>query len=169
VENLLRFLIARGITRVNLNGFRPVGRGRWREELAVDRLAAQPALQRISDNGFSTKIAPSDLAISPLQTHCGVGHFLNIMPDGDVFPCHVLTNPEFRCGNVREQSLTEICRRGGLLGALADLDFRELAMQEARVSTLTRQGICLGTVYKETGLLSIWPRHLPLVQIHGST
>jgi radical SAM protein with 4Fe4S-binding SPASM domain len=40
------------------------------------------------------------------------------MPNGDVFPCHVLTEREFRGGNVREQSLVEICRRNGLLGQL---------------------------------------------------
>jgi MoaA/NifB/PqqE/SkfB family radical SAM enzyme len=62
------------------------------------------------------------------------------MPNGDVFPCHVLTEREFRCGNVREQRLVEICRRNGLLGQLRRLDFHTLAQADERVAGLTRPG-----------------------------
>jgi MoaA/NifB/PqqE/SkfB family radical SAM enzyme len=71
------------------------------------------------------------------------------MPNGDVFPCHVLTAPEFRCGSVRVQSLAEICRRDGLLGRLQRRDFG-LAWNE-RLGALAPIGHCLGEV---PGLLS---------------
>ena len=91
-----------------------------------------------------------------------MGQFLNVLPNGDVFPCHVLIDREFRCGNVREESLIGICRRNGLLGALAALDFREVARQDASVAELTHPHTCMGVVYAQTGSLPIWQSSIPL-------
>ena len=99
------------------------------------------------------------------QSHCGVGQFLNILPNGDVFPCHVLTEPEFLCGNVRERPLREICNRNGLLGALADSDFRKLAMQEGQVESLIQPYSCMGEVYAKTRGLAVWRNNFPLVPL----
>ena len=84
------------------------------------------------------------------------------MPNGDVFPCHVLTDREFRCGNLREQSLVEICSRNGLLGRLSALNFQELAKEDARLSSLTNQETCLGHVYATTRSLPVWKNNLAL-------
>jgi hypothetical protein len=73
----------------------------------------------------------------------------------------VLIAREFRCGNVREQSLLEICRRNGLLGQLWALDFKTMAQQDERVAELTRPGTCLGNVYAKTKALPVWNRNLP--------
>ena len=84
------------------------------------------------------------------------------MPNGDVFPCHVQTQPEFRCGNLREQELLEICRRAGLLGQLQALDFRELAGRDRRLAPLGERPVCMGTVYAETRSLPVWAESLPM-------
>jgi len=78
------------------------------------------------------------------------------MPNGDVFPCHVLTNPEFHCGNVRETSLLDICRRDGFLGKLQSLDFSELARQDKRLASLIESETCMGTIYFKTRSLQVW-------------
>lgn len=88
------------------------------------------------------------------------------MPNGDVFPCHVLTEREFRCGNVREQSLLEICRRAGLLGELRALDFQELARQDERVAPLTNPGTCMGNAYAKTRELPVWRKNLPTLHVN---
>ena len=85
------------------------------------------------------------------------------MPNGDVFPCHVLTQREFRCGNVREQSLLEICQRSGLLGQLQDLDFPTMAQADERVAELTQPGTCLGNVFAQTKTLPVWKKALPVL------
>jgi hypothetical protein len=74
----------------------------------------------------------------------------------------VLTQREFCCGNVREQSLLEICHRNGLLGHLQALDFRELARQDQRVASLMRAQACMGNVYSKTRSLAVWGNNLPL-------
>jgi hypothetical protein len=74
----------------------------------------------------------------------------------------VLIDREFRCSNVRGQSLLEICRRNGLLGELRTLDFQELARQDERVLPLTRPNTCMGTVYANTKELAVWRENLTM-------
>ncbi len=162
LEELLCFLMKKKITRINLNPFRPIGRGRghwkWRAKPTQVRAAVQRAWQRC----YPDQPMPAEPASPAMPHNCGVGYFLNIMPNGDVFPCHVLTDREFRCGNVREQSLVEICRRSGLLGKLADLDFAELARQDKEVAELIQPSTCMGNIYAQTRSRVIWANSLPL-------
>lgn len=156
LEELLCLLIERKITRINLNGFRPMGRGAGHGEWQAHPATVREAVRRAWARCYPDVTALPEPLEPEAQTNCGVGSFLNIMPNGDVFPCHVLTAREFRCGNVREQSLLEICRRTGLLGQLQSLDFNALAQQDARVAELTRPGVCLGNVYAKTKSLPVW-------------
>jgi len=162
---LLRFLVQRRITRVGLNGFRPIGRGARYHEWTVTLEELQPALQQVWSACFPDQSIPIARYGTDCQSHCGVGHFLNIMPNGDVFPCHVLTQPEFRCGNIREQGLHEICRRNGLLGDLSKLDFKELAKMDGRLQGLTRPGECMGTVYAKTKSSFVWQERLQMLTV----
>src|SRR5205085_7212522 len=116
LEELLCLLISKKLTLINLNRFPPIGRGRGHWELMADQKAADEATRRAWRRCFPNRPVPPEPPAPEGQSHCGVGSFLNILPDGDVFPCHVLTEREFRCGNVREQNLYEICWRVGLLG-----------------------------------------------------
>ena len=162
LEELLCFLIQKKFTRINLNGFRPIGRGKGHDEWRADPEAVRAAVRRAWARSYPDQPAPPEPPEPETQCHCGVGQFLNILPNGDVFPCHVLTDREFRLGNVREQSLVDICRRNGLLGALADLDFQELARQEGGVADLTRPRTCMGVVYAKTKSLPVWGNNLPM-------
>ncbi len=162
LEDLLCLLAGRNITRVNLNLFRPIGRGRNQRFLMVEPEQVRAAVRRAWDRAFPGLPAPEEPSGPVSWANCGVGSFLNIMPGGDVFPCHVLNRPEFRCGNIRQDSLTEIRRRSGLLGRLQALDFGELARTEPRVAELTRPGACMGEVYAATRDLAVWGDNLPL-------
>ncbi len=162
LEELICFLLKRKITRINVNGFRPIGRGKGREEWRPDLLAASKVVERASGQLYPERNVLPQAAESHTQRHCGVGQFLNIMPNGDVFPCHVLTRSEYRCGNVREQSLVEICGQNGLLGELAQLDFREMAKDEPRLTELAQGSTCMGNVYAKTRDLKLWKTKLSL-------
>lgn len=165
LEELLCLLMEHKISRINLNGFRPIGRGKGHEEWRAERQEISSAVQRAWARCHPNEPLPPEPQESVCQSHCGVGQFLNILPNGDVFPCHVLIDREFRCGNVREQPLTEICRRNGLLGALADLDFQELARQDDQVSQLTHPNTCMGVVYAKTKSLPVWSNNLPVIPL----
>ncbi len=168
LEELLCLLIEKKITRINLNGFRPIGRGAGHWEWRAQTEAVREAVRRAWERCYPNESAPPEPPEPETQTNCGVGSFLNIMPNGDVFPCHVLTQREFRCGNVREQSLLEICQRSGLLGQLKDLDFPTMAQADERVTELTQPGTCLGNVYAQTKSLSVWKKALPVLPVSRS-
>jgi radical SAM protein with 4Fe4S-binding SPASM domain len=164
LEELLCFLIEKKLTRINLNGFRPIGRGRGHLELGVNPNEVRQAVLRAWVRCYPDRPPPPEAPGPESCSNCGAGSFLNIMPNGDVFPCHVLTQQEFRCGNAREQSLLEICRRSGLLGQLQALDFHELACQDERLTPLARPS-CMGEIYAKTKSLSVWRSNLPFLEL----
>lgn len=168
LEDLICLLAKKDITRINFNILRPIGRGQGHPEWQTDAAEVRAAFRRAWRRCYPDQPVPEEPCKPETQTHCGAGQFLNIMPNGDVFPCHVLTDPEFRCGSVREQSLLEICRQSGLLDQLASLDFREVAHQDQQVESLSRAGTCMGTVYAQTKASSAWRTSLPLLGVQRS-
>jgi MoaA/NifB/PqqE/SkfB family radical SAM enzyme len=165
LEELLCLLIKKNFTRINLNGFRAIGRGNANMEWAVNPDDVRRIVLRAWARCFPDQPMPTDHLERGACSNCGVGSFLNIMPNGDVFPCHVLTGSEFRCGNLREQSLLDICRRQGFLGQLQALNFQELANQDEQVASLARPGTCMGEVYSKSKSLPVWRNNLPLLQV----
>ena len=160
LEELLCFLYAREIRRVSLNMLRPIGRaiGRW--DLRANAREVMAIVERVNKR-FAPDAHSTPEPLRNECANCGVGQFLNILPNGDVFPCHVLTRPEFRCGNVRESSLLDICVTHGLLNELSQLDFGSLASRDNRLSELGRKGVCMGNVYAKTDDVDVWREELP--------
>jgi len=153
LEALIEFLVKRGITRINVNVMRAIGRGAahpsWTP--AVDDVRARAA------GALTRWIGPRPAADNDRRTrHCGVGHYLNITARGDVFPCHVLKNPTFRCGSIRQSSLVDICAESGLLGRLRNLDFVDIAARDKRFTDLTKPESCMGVRFSSTRRESRW-------------
>lgn len=165
LEELMCLLIKKNFIRINLNGFRPIGRGHANMEWAVNPDNVRGIISRAWARCFPDQPMPPAHLERGTCSNCGVGSFLNIMPNGDVFPCHALTGSEFRCGNLREQSLLGICRRQGFLGQLQALKVQELVNQDEQVASLTRPGTCMGEVYSKTKSLAVWRNNLPLLQV----
>lgn len=57
---------------------------------------------------LETEPAPSTFENDLNDLAGPLGYSLNIHPDGDIYPCHLLRFPEFVAGNVRKESLAEI-------------------------------------------------------------
>ena len=160
LEELLHLLTQQKITRININGFRPIGRGKGHEEWISDMHMVHAILQRVRRRFYADDFKTADALAMESQSNCGAGQFLNILPNGDVFPCHVLLDREFRCGNVRQASLVDICSHNGLLGNLAALDFHQLAMHDDRLAPLTKPNTCMGNIYAQTRGLPVWGNNL---------
>jgi MoaA/NifB/PqqE/SkfB family radical SAM enzyme len=150
LADLLCLLVERNITRISLNPLRPVGRGRryrgWRPESTPLSAAMREAWQRC----YPGRPAPFDREPEARLT-CAAGSFLNVMPNGDVFPCHVLTAPEFRCGNVRDQRVAELCSNDGLLGDLQRLRSRAGAIRDEGLAARVRTFGCIDQEGPEHG------------------
>lgn len=163
LRQLLSFLVSRGVTHIRVNLLAQAGRAEEHRELELEIDAGRNLLGGALGAIGATPGGMCSTREPDTRPHCGVGHFLNILPNGDVFPCHVLMMPEFRCGNLREAPLREIADRH-LLERLRTLDFEALAAADLRLAALVRPFNCLGRVYAETHQLSVWKRVLPLLQ-----
>ncbi len=163
LEKLISLLLSRGIRRINVNEFKAIGRGAKRADLRPNSVRAQEIVSRLLDQHHSS----ANISISS-QSHknCGVGHYINIAANGDVYPCHVLTQPEFHCGNIRNDKLQAICRRHGLLGQLQEMDFQNIAQSAPTLRGLAHQNVCMGTVFAETRNDAPWHELLPLSDIN---
>lgn len=161
LEELLCQLFQMRLVRVNLNGFRAIGRGQGHPEWRANPSLVRDAIDRARNRCGVEPLPRVALLHSTPQHNCGVGQFLNVMPNGDVFPCHVLTDPRFRLGNVRDQSLLQICSAHGLLSQLASLDLPRLAGADGRLNGLLDPTVCMGNVYRDTANSKVWADNLP--------
>jgi radical SAM protein with 4Fe4S-binding SPASM domain len=160
LEDLLCLLLQRGIAQVNLNALRLIGRARRNSAWQVDPAEVHAAVERAWARCYPQRPQPPPTPAPTAHPNCGVGQLLNITPNGDVFPCHVLARREFCCGNLREESLLAICRRNGPLGRLAALDLGELMRQDPSLA-IARCDACLGDVYAATRSSPTWVEILP--------
>lgn len=86
LDEFIAFLVAQGIRRIKLNPVRLIGRAAHQAQLqvSVDEIGKsfQSAISRhVPQPGFRAGQSESEL-----PANCGVGQFLNIMPNGVCFP-----------------------------------------------------------------------------------
>lgn len=151
LEALLELLVERRFTRIHVNAARPLGRARGEDP---DEALLDAALARVGARllpGASDPVCRDP----EVQRHCGVGHYLNVLPTGEVYPCHSLVERGFSCGNLREQGFAEVCAR---LAPLTALDFTELAREDPRLAALLRPRACMGVVHAATRDAAPWRR-----------
>ncbi len=153
LSGFLSFLLREGVTtEFHLAPFRPVGRGALYLDLACSpreaRLAVADFWQRHFgiQSGFAEAADTVNLASCG---NCGVGSYINILPDGSVYPCHVLSVPKFLLGNVRQTKLSTIIQESTLLKNLRNIDFTQLKGGSDRLKQLLTNAICLGEVYRD--------------------
>lgn len=118
IRDTVRALLARSVHRINLTLFRPAGRGGQFPALAPTQAQVEMLFESLRQEWPLVFPHAVDVTSCGQQRDCGVGSFLNIMPNGDVYPCHVLIHPDFYCGNVKENRLVDQCAPQGQLTAV---------------------------------------------------
>lgn len=139
------------VTEFHISPFRPFGRGAEHAEFVYPWRETQTLVAKFWQKHFGT---PSRLKEAEHHTlkncgNCGVGSYMNIHPDGAVYPCHVLSVPEFLLGNVRQASLVDIYQNSVSLRKLRELDFTKLIGINQHVKLLLDNAVCLGEVYRD--------------------
>lgn len=152
LSQFLSFLLENKlVTEFHLASFRPVGRGAEHPDFLCSWRDAQFAVADFWRARFG---APSRLGGAHAYKlvgcgNCGIGAYINIYPDGSVYPCHVLSVPEFFLGNGRETTLLDIVRESSTLKRLRNLDFRHLTRSGECLKLLLNNAVCLGEVYRD--------------------
>lgn len=148
----LSFLLKeKSVTEFHISPFRPFGRGVEHAEFEYPWREAQALVAQFWQKHFGIPSRLKDVDHYTLMScgNCGVGSYMNIHPDGAVYPCHVLSVPDLLLGNVRRESLVDIYRGSDLLKQLRELDFTKLAEASQHVKLLLKNAMCLGEVYRD--------------------
>lgn len=133
-----------GVKRFSLLPFREIGRG----ELLFKNIKLEAYYEHI----YKKLCKDTSIVYSRGNTriplnHCGVGHFINILANGDVYPCYALQFPFFFLGNIRKQPFHSIFNNQ-LLNKLSALDFPALSQKSIEFSGLLKPYSCFGEVFK---------------------
>jgi len=158
VKHFLSFLVGeKRIHNVHLSLFRASGRGLHRRDLLCSRERLIQATAEFWQEHFGIGVGQwhrsgnRDTGNKEFM-NCGVGTYINIYPDGSVYPCHLLSFPEFCIGDVRSENLYAIYHRSDLMRKLRALNFEEIAQCAECFQELSTNGACLGKIYQENGL-----------------
>lgn len=106
----------------------------------------QIRLARVGSEKIKTTITP--------RNACIVGLPLYIMPDGDIYPCFYLQIPEFKLGNVRENSLEEVYKTD-LMQELLNIDITDIEGCKECDLRYFCGGACRGAAFREKGSLYV--------------
>lgn len=148
----LSFLLKEGIaTQFHLAHFRPIGRGAAQPDFACSSIDTRMAIADFWQRQFGIVSSPDSLKKGTLANcgSCGAGKYVNILPDGSVYPCHVLSTPTFLLGNIRQKKLTTIIEQSTLLKKLRDIDFKHFKSASDRLKQVINNTACLGEVYRD--------------------
>lgn len=151
LQDLIYFLVERKINRISFNVVRPVGRGARDEGFGVNLQEAQVAVNKACKRCFPCAPRTPQTPRSKMQAECGLGNFVNIMANGDVYPCHVLNQQQFFVGNVREENCSAITRRISAFGKSVASAFALSALSHSSSGTQLRvcPGITPAVLFKE--------------------
>ena len=139
-----------GCRKIRIGLVRPIGRAEKRPDLVPNKVEFRNMLDSVHRRLGSGNIAPSADPPAETERGCGIGRYLNVLPDGAVYPCHVLCRPEFQLGNLIETRLREILDPKHLLYRLKNLDARRIGTRHPELRRLTETEFCLGLVWRET-------------------
>ena len=163
LEELICLLREKRFTRITINGLRTIGRAAGHTEWQADPDQIDQAVERAWHRCFPERPVSCQSVAGTTFRNCGVGSFINIMPNGDVFPCHVLIDHELCCGNVRRLKLSELCQPTALLGRLAAIELPQSSADELGHQPVSGRHACMGDLYKKQD--AVFRDALGLVQL----
>lgn len=149
LKSFFHYLISeKQINKISLNILRPLGRANDDyNKLACSLYDADKALSEFLIEYFGCLGAvDKKLEKNNSFKNCGVGSYLNIYPDGSVYPCHMLSYSEFCLGNINEASLISIINDSNHLVKLSKFDANSLNLDNNSLVRAIRDDFCLGMV-----------------------
>jgi radical SAM protein with 4Fe4S-binding SPASM domain len=140
LKEFMQFLLENGISNMHISPLKQIGR-------AIDNkmICNSDEIREVVDNfwleSFGLKINHNP---KEELKNCGVGKFISINPDGSVYPCHVLSFPEFCIGNIKIDNLYSIYYNSTLMKNLRKLNFCDLSKSSEEFKNIFETGTCFG-------------------------
>jgi len=145
------------------------------DEIAPDHFESIAALKRLDEHPLPVYgILPRSLReiflSHTIRTRCPLGEKLNVTFNGDVYPCSQLSLPEFRLGNIKDQTLLEILEGEKLksLQAMPQKRIRQVPECESCPWRKLCAGGCPASSILECGSLNSLDPHCDLIRMFFS-
>ena len=159
LKDFLSFLLDElFITSFHLSILKPSGRNLNHPELKCSWEKTEQIIADFWQNRFIKSGLTENRRGSTLIDcgNCGVGSHINILPDGTVYPCHVLSVPKFCLGNIRKTDLSKIIFESDILRFLRSINFTELAKSNNYLNNELKNNICPGELLQKEPDLSFY-------------
>jgi len=140
IKDFMSYLICNGISTIHFSQLHLLGRAKHQNKLLSNYDMAMKFISEFWSDQFGLELKKKQ----DESLNCGVGKYLNIMPDGNVFPCHVLAYPEFLICNVKQKKLHEVYSHSKIIRKLRNLDFIELEKENNFSTNPSISKRCLG-------------------------
>ena len=144
LKDFMSFLLRNGILKIHISPLKLVGRAKDDKMLCNTE-----EVKRVVDEFWHESVGLRLKSESKKAFNCGVGKFLTVDPDGSVYPCHVLTFPEFCIGNVKKQSLDSIYYNSNQMNKLRNLHFSKISRCAECFKDISSERTCLGVRAQE--------------------
>lgn len=152
IENMVKMFG----NRLNLQPFFKAGRGAINDEFGISGIEYYEAMAKIENFQPLSKLGESLARLKNKGvTKCTVGdQEISISDNGNVYPCHMLTEDEFFGGNVNNMSIKEILNSSILKNVAS---FSSLINEECKVCPikLLCGGACRARSYFESGSIFV--------------
>lgn len=137
LKEFSKYLLYNGVFNIHYNPVRLYGKAK-----SEDILHNNKEMEDLKDFWSEQLYLKHDQTFE--NSNCGVGKYLTINPDGSVYPCHLLSYPEFKLGNVREDNLRSIFEEHEIIKKFKNIDFIHLAKKTNCFNILLKDKGCLG-------------------------
>jgi radical SAM protein with 4Fe4S-binding SPASM domain len=120
---LIEYLSTTGVDKFHISLFREIGKGKENPHLRAPPDAIVALFLKLFELEMNVDTLYHLLPIkSRKKYNCGTGkEIISIMPDGHVYPCNALIEPEFSCGSALKTNLEDIYLNSSVLHTLRNL------------------------------------------------
>lgn len=116
LPRFLDYLIDQDITDIHISPLRLIGRTQNKDLVPCDL-----ELKRVVADYWWNRFGLKMNSKMGNCTNCGIGSFLTINPNGDVFPCHALSSHPYLIGNLRKENLIQVLENSRLFNKLSNI------------------------------------------------
>jgi MoaA/NifB/PqqE/SkfB family radical SAM enzyme len=122
LKEFMKYLLSNGINKIHISPLKNIGRAKDKN-LSCQIVELQKVVEQFYFEQFGLKMEHG----TSESLNCGVGKYISINSDGSVYPCHVLSTPEFCIGNIKNTKLSDITNNSLILNNLRNSKFNEIS------------------------------------------
>jgi radical SAM protein with 4Fe4S-binding SPASM domain len=121
LKEFMKYLLSNSINKIHISPLKNIGRAKDKK-LSCKLVELKKEVEQFYFEQFGLKMEHG----TSESLNCGVGKYISINSDGSVYPCHILSTPEFCIGNIKNERLSDIINNSLIMFVLRNSKFNEI-------------------------------------------